>query len=353
MDRRDASDSRVTTAQATDAALRGLRVLVPTNREIYRLVSYGMVQDFENAVARASDADLVAVPLPSRRARMSALRQGRPLRPVEPPRSTYDLCFFVAMDPYWMPTLGYVRRLRESARQVVVYLFDAWLGNTAAVKRYRRLWSLVDHVFISFSHAMDAYSALLDCEVHYLPQAIDERWFHPYRDDRPIDVLSVGRRLPSVHRDLLDLSRRADLFYHYQTASAPQAIDLAENQALLGNLYQRAKIQVNWPIDETNAMRTGEGSAITARWFESAASGGIVVGRRPPGRDFDRVFPFDGFVREIDLHTTGDSKRVVTAALADRSDRAERLALAEHVRTVHTWAVRWRQIVEACGALPR
>src|SRR3954471_20924666 len=92
-------------------ALRRPKVLVPTNRAIYRLVSYGMVEDFEDAVLGASDGDLLPVPLPSRRARLAALRHGRPLRRVEPPRSDYDLCLFVAMEPRWLPSLGYIRRL--------------------------------------------------------------------------------------------------------------------------------------------------------------------------------------------------------------------------------------------------
>src|SRR5438094_110561 len=171
----------------SDENLRALRVLVPTNRHIYRALSYGMVVDFEDSVAELSDADVMPTPLPSRRARLAALREGRVLRPVEPPRSGYDLCLFVAMEPQWVPSLGFVKALRARAKRVAVYLYDAWLADLDSVRRNRRVWSMVDDVFISFTHSLEAYRDALDCPVHYLPQAVHERWFNPHRVDRPID----------------------------------------------------------------------------------------------------------------------------------------------------------------------
>jgi hypothetical protein len=49
----------------------------------------------------------------------------RPLRTVTAPRSHYDVCLLVAMAPYWVPSLRYVRDLRRSAKRIVVYLFDS------------------------------------------------------------------------------------------------------------------------------------------------------------------------------------------------------------------------------------
>ena len=46
----------------------------------------------------------------------------------------------------------------------------------------------------------------------------------------------MGRRLAPVHAQLLEISRRRDLFYEYQTHAAPQAIDFQENQELVGRI---------------------------------------------------------------------------------------------------------------------
>jgi hypothetical protein len=338
------------TASARGARnLERIRVLIPTSRHVYRLVSYGMVVDFEDAVARTSDADLVPVPLRSRRTRVASLIRGRPQRPAEAPRSSYDLCLLVAMGAGWLPSLRCIRDLRRVSERVAVYLFDSWVGDLPRIAAMTRVWSLVDDLFVSFRHALEPYSERLPCRVHYLPQAIDARWFHPYRTERPIDVLSVGRRQPEVHRRLLELSRERDLFYYYQTHAAPQAIDLAENQELLGRLCQSSRVHVSWSVDRTNPARAGEGAAITARWFESAACGAAVIGSAPRTEEFLRLFPYEGFVRELDRGAPSATEAVLYAALADWNDDQLRV-LADHVRRAHTWEVRWREILEACGA---
>lgn len=314
---------------------------------MYRTVSYGMVVDFEDAIAAASDADLVPVPLHSRRAQLQGLLRGRPPRAVEPPRSRYDVCVLVAMAPYWVPSLRYIRNLRRVARRVVVYLFDSWLGDLEALRSYRGVWSAIDDLIVSFPHTVDTYAHQLPCRVHYLPQAIDARWFHPYRGMRRVDILSLGRRLDAVHAQLLEIARRRDLFYEYQTHVMPQAIDFKENQELVGRLCQLARTHVSWPVDVTNPLRRDEGAAITARWFESAATGAVVLGAAPKGDEFRRLFPYPEFVIELDPANPPRTEEVLDEALRGPL-AAERLELADYVSSTHTWAMRWRQIVELC-----
>jgi hypothetical protein len=323
----------------------GIRVLIPTSRDVYRTVSYGMIVDFEDAIVAASDADLVPVPLFSRRAQLQGLLRGRPPRAVQPPRARYDVCVLVAMAPYWLPSLRYIRNLRSAAQRVVVYLFDSWLRDLPTLRSYRRLWSLVDDLIVSFAHSLDSYTRALPCRVHYLPQAIDGRWFHPYRGERRVDILSLGRRLEPVHAQLLEISRRRDLFYEYQTHRMPQAIDFAENQELVGRECQLARTHVSWSVDRTNPLRQGEGTAVTARWFESAATGGVVVGAAPGGDEFRRLFPYPEFVIELDPATPARTETLVMRAIS-QSPAPERLQLAEHVVANHTWSRRWQEIIE-------
>lgn len=326
--------------------LRRLRVLIPTNRDVYRLLSYGMVMDFEDGVAELTDADIVPVPLPSRRARLAAAHQGRWLSRVDAPRRAYDVCLFVAMDPQWVPSLLQVRDLRHIARKVVVYVIDSWLAYLPSLKRHQRAWAEVDHVFISFNHALEAYRDALPCQVDHLPQGIGDRWFSPHHTSRPLDVVSIGRRLPSVHKELVRLAREEDLFYFYQTARSPMAIDLLENQQLLGRLLQSSMVHVNWAMETTDPERAERGAPIVARFFESAACAGVVVGSKPRNPTFDGLFPYDGFVREIPVTAPEAAGEVIAAALADTAGRAERVALAQDTLARHTWKARWRQMVE-------
>lgn len=334
-------------ANVTTSDLASLRVLIPTPRREYHLVSYGAPMDFEDAAADASDADFVHVPLRSRRRMLSSTLRGHPPRRVQAPRQRYDVCFFVAMAPYWIPSLDYVRDLKRVANRVVVYLLDSWLDDIPRLKRVGSGLDLVDHLVVSFEHARDSYAASLQCKVHYLPQAMDERWFHPYRDARPIDILSVGRRLPEVHRYLLEYARSRDLFYFFQEARRPEAINIRESQELIGRICQSARVHVNWSVAATKPERAGEGDAITGRWFEAAACAGHVVGEAPRSQEFARLFPYHDFVHPIDPTRPDEVQSVVEASLAGRDSNARR-ELAEHVRSTHTWKVRWREIMALC-----
>lgn len=326
--------------------LRRLRVLIPTNRDVYRLLSYGMVIDFEDGVAELTDADLVPVPLPSRRARLAAARAGKWLTRVDAPRRAYDVCLFVAMEPQWVPSLLQVRDLRRIARKVVVYVIDSWLAHLPSLRRNQRVWAEVDHLFISFDHALEAYRDALPCQVDHLPQGISDRWFSPHRTSRPLDVVSIGRRLSSVHKQLVRLARDEDLFYFYQTAHAPLAINLLENQQLLGRLLQSSKVHMNWAMESTHPERAEDGGPIVARFFESAACAGVVVGSKPRNAAFDRLFPYEGFVREIPATAPDATHEILSAALADTSGRSERLSLAHDTLSRHTWKARWRRMAE-------
>lgn len=329
--------------------LKEMRVLIATNRSQYRLVSYGMVVDFEDGVAELTDADVLPVPLPSRRARLDAARKGRWISRVDAPRRKYDVCLLVAMDPHWVPSLLQVRDLRSIAGRVLVYVIDSWLAYLPYLKRTQRVWQEVDHLFISFDHALDAYRDALPCQVHHLPQGISDRWFSPHRDDRPLDVVSIGRRLPSVHAQLVREARESDLFYYYQTAHSPLAIDFQENQQLLGRLLQSSKVHVNWAMETTHPARAENGGPIVARFFESAACAGVVVGSRPDNPAFDRLFPYEGFVRDIPLAAPEATMEVLATALADTAGRSDRVTLAHDTLARHTWKARWRQMLEIAG----
>ena len=322
-------------------------LLVLSNRSAYRLVSYGTVIDFEDAICARANADLLDAPAYSRRARLrAALRWGdRTFRPVAPPRDEYDLCVLVAMNPGWVSTLRHVDRVRERCKTIVVYVFDGWKADEAQLRRNRREWALCDLVYVSFPGAVDTFSRHLSCPVEYLPQAASAARFHPLRVERPIDVLSVGRRLGAAHALIREIARRHDLFYHYSESEAPDVIDLIESRELLARLCQSARSQICWPVEETNPNRRDEGSPITSRWFEAAACGSVVLGRAPSASDFPELFPYERFVIELDSGDPVGFERTLLSALNDQVDWLARRELAEFVRAKHSWEARADKII--------
>jgi hypothetical protein len=336
--------------------VRDERVLIPTNRHWYKIVSAGTILDFEDAMRGVANTELLELPPLGRRARFRALASGQRIRPATVPGGPYDLCLFILFQPHEIRALANVAGLRQHCRKVAVYIFDAWVGATDVFRRYRKLWRLCDRIFVSFPRAAEAYARYVDCPIEYLPQAADPARFHPFREDRPLHLLSVGRRLEEIHRRLMEISSRHDLWYHFSESRAPAAIDLGDSQFLLGRLCQSARIQICWPVDLTDAEhpRAGfsveDGSPVTARWFEAAAAGSVVLGARPRSPEFAELFPFPDFVREIDSHSPAELERDVLDALENQRDSNQRRALADHVRRVHTWQARCERILDAMAA---
>ncbi|MEP6893689.1 MAG: glycosyltransferase [Gaiellaceae bacterium] len=326
------------------------KVLIPTSRRWFRIPSYGTVLDFEDAMAAVADVDYVSVPPYSRRRVYKGFLRGRrDFAPVVPPGETYDLCLLVAMEPSWAGSLRYVDRLRTRCRHVVIYVFDAWLRNIYSIQRDRRQWELCDWALVSFRDAVDAYAAKLRCPVEYMPQAIDPTRFHGDRIARPIDILSTGRRLDSVHAELLRLAKERDLFYFFSETRAPTVIDLHESQSLIARLCQAARLQVCWPTETTAEGGHGEISGVTARWFEAAACGSIVVGRPPRASEFRDLFPYESFVLSLDPSSPREIEETVIAALADDDELRKRRGLSEYVRRAHSWHARCASILERCN----
>jgi Glycosyl transferases group 1 len=325
------------------------RVLVPTSRTWYGLVAAGAILDFEDAMAESADVDLVDVPPLGRRAYLRALASGSRPRRISL-EDEYDLCFLPVFQAHEIRTLAFLNDLRRHCRRVVTYVFDAWLSSTAALRRYSRLWRLCDKVFVSFPAAVDTWRTQLGCPVEYMPQAIDSTRFYPQKA-RPIDVLSVGRRLESVHAQLLGIAARHDLWYQFSESRAPIAIDLKDSQFLLARLCRSARVQICWPVEVTHPERTrsgytpADGSPITARWFEAAASGSIVMGAKPASPEFDRLFPSSAFVRELPRGSESGVEQALIQALGDDEDLRSREALAEYVRRHHSWQVRCAEIL--------
>jgi hypothetical protein len=328
-----------------------VRVLIPSNRRWYRIVSAGTLVDFEDSMAHLAQVDVLELPSYGNRSRLKALRSGNPVRAVSTPCDHYDLCFLAIFDPEEIRSLTLIKDVRSKCKSLFVYIFDPWPSKIQVLRRYRNIWNMCDRIFVSFPWVVDLYSQHVECPVEYMPQAIDSDRFHPFREDRPIHVLSVGRRLNAVHDHLIDISTQHDLWYHFSEAASPRALDLADSQFLLGRLSQAARIQICWPVEVTDiesprpGFSQGSPSPITVRWFEAAACGSVVLGSRPQSSEFDDLFPYEGFVRELQTTSRVDIESVVLSALRDEHDRDQRRALANHVRMHHTWRRRCEEIL--------
>jgi len=326
------------------AARMSARVAVLTARRWYRHLSHAVVLDFEDAMAEVADVTWHDLPPDSMSRRPLVTRSH-----VEMPESgPYDLALFVAMGPSWLRALRGVRGLDRAARSLVVYVFDAWPYQVRSLMRWRRQAARIDHLFVSFPEAVDDYAGRVPCPVHHLAQATSPTRFRPDGREPGIDVLSLGRRHAGAHRRLLELSVEEDLRYVFAETTSPNASDLQASRVLAGSLSRAARAHVSWPVELTDPGRAAGFSPITARWFETAACGSVLLGRRPASPDFEELFPYEGFV--VDLDPDGEGFRETVLGALEMDDGPARLELAAHVRREHSWQRRCETILETALA---
>lgn len=288
----------------------------------------------------AEVADVTWQPLPA------DAMSGRPLPArtrVDHDGEPFDLAFFVAMAPGWMRALRGVRGLRDAARATAVYLFDAWPHQTRGLRRWRRELGQFDHVFVSFREAVPVYESRVRGSVHHLLQATSAARFRPDREDRPVHLLSLGRRHERAHQRLVRLAAAEDLLYAFADRTEPYG-NLEQSRVLGASLARASRAQLSWSLSATSPERAHGLEPVTTRWFDGAACASIVVGQRPRNPLFDELFPYEGFAVDVDPESPELEARVLEI-LERTDDRPARLELAGRILAEHTWHRRCEEIL--------
>jgi hypothetical protein len=180
-----------------------------------------------------------------------------------------------------------------------------------------------------------------------MPEACDPGEYSAARPlaERGIGVLEIGRRLATFHdavRGRLAAEGIRHVFSH-SADGARQFPDQASLHAALGD----SVISVCFPRSLTHPELAGGLETVTLRYFESIASGCVVLGRCPA--ELQELFGYSPVLQA----DTDDPLGQVRAILADpgahqASVDRNRARLTE----VATWAVRARQMlrmIKDCG----
>jgi hypothetical protein len=194
----------------------------------------------------------------------------------------------------------------------------------------------------------------------YLPLAVDVPRFTPASLDqpRPINVCNIGRRSPVTHQALLEETERRQSFYYYDTVAASGAdrtfhVDSPqEHRRMLATIlkhscyYVANRSYVNIP--EFTAGR----DEISARYYEGAAAGTVMIGEVPRTEEFRRQFDWPDAV----IHVPFDSPDI-GRILADLNGDPERLRAVRrnNVRGAalrHDWMHRIRVVFDVLGLAP-
>lgn len=352
------------------------KVLLLSQRRIADLVAYCLAYEFEDTFAAVTDAQRIdATDLPglefSRRAyRFARLASGSPrlARRLAPyPRNKvsldrdFELFFPVFSHIYELYSLATIPNWRQRCRKAACFITEVWSDQLP--EYLIELLSEFDHIFLGFRHSVEDVARITGRPCTYLPLAVDVQRFAPASLDqpRPILVCNIGRRSPVTHQALLEEAERQQSFYYYDTVAASGA-DLKQRTFRVDTPHEHrrmlAAVLKHSGYYFANRSRVNEPEyiagrdEISARFYEGAAAGTVMIGEAPRTEEFKRQFDWPDAV----IHVPFDSPDIgrILASLNHAPERL-RSARRNNVREAalrHDWLHRIRVVFDTVGLTP-
>jgi len=141
-------------------------------------------------------------------------------------------------------------------------------------------------------------------------------------------------------------------FYLYDSTSADRVLDPLEHRALFANLGKRSRYFIVNPglIDRPDIR--GTQIEIGNRYFEAAASGGILLGERPNNGEFEKLFDWPDALFDLPYNSPDVDKVIRDLDRQPERQEAARRMNVQHALLRHDWVYRWEAILKAVGVAP-
>lgn len=348
-------------------------VLLLSQRRIADLVAYCLAYEFEDIVAAVTGAQRIdAIGMPtlefSRRAyKMARFATGsRALaRRLSPYPSTkvvldrdYELFFPVFSHTYELYSLAMIPNWRQHCRKAACFITEVWSDRLPGY--LLELLSEFDHIFIGFHHSVQDVARITGRPCSYLPLAVDVIGFAPATVDaeRPISICNIGRRSPVTHQALIADAELQQSFYYYDTVAASghdlkqrtfRVENAHDHRRMLATVLKRSRYYIaNRSLVNQPDFTAGR-EEISARFYEGAAAGTVMIGVAPRSEEFKRQFDWPDAV----VHVPFDSPDI-SRILADLDGDPDRIATIRrsNVREAalrHDWLHRVFTVFDALG----
>jgi hypothetical protein len=196
-----------------------------------------------------------------------------------------------------------------------------------------------------------------------LPLAVDVPRFAPASLDQPraIDVCNIGRRSAVTHQALLEDAERQRRFYYYDTVAA-SGVDLKhrtfrvdsphEHRRMLATILKNSRYFIAHRSYVNRPEFTAGREEVSARFYEGAAAGTVMIGETPRVEEFKRQFDWPDAV----IHVPFDSPDI-GRILSDLDGDPERLRAirrnnAGEAARRHDWLHRIQVVFDVLGLTP-
>ncbi len=352
------------------------RVLLLSQRRVADLVAFCLAYEFEDVFAAVTEAERIdAVGFSNlefcrrvyKRMRLASIPSPLARRLTPYPRSKvilghdYELFFPVFSNAFQLYSLAMIPNWRERCRKAACFITEVWVG--LLPEYLLELLSGFDHIFLGLRHCVEDVARITGRPCSYLPLATDVLRFTPGPIDRPrpIDVCNIGRRSLVTHRALLEDAERRELFYYYDTVAASGS-DLKqrtfrvdsphEHRIMLATILKHSRYFIANRSHVNNPEFTAGRDEISARFYEGAAAGSVMIGEAPRSEEFKMQFDWPDAVIPVPFDSPD-----IGGLLADLNEVPERLSTIRrhNVREAalrHDWLHRIRIVFDVLGLVP-
>jgi hypothetical protein len=242
---------------------------------------------------------------------------------------------------------------RKIFDKVCLYIFDSMelpdLANRS-LKRFRKLVDSVDFIFVSMKGSLERYQQQLMAPVDFVPLGASVRRFGSSRLTRSVDMMAYGRQ-QTRHVELLEAAfndpSSERLFYYTSHLAIKELHDSYGHRRLFWKLLAHSKIALAYDGMAVNPDKRFSFSFVGQRWFESAAAGCAIVGRRPTCPEMSELFDWEDATIEVP-EDERDLLPFVEQLLMD-SARLNSIHARNHAHSLarHDWSHRICQIFDA------
>jgi hypothetical protein len=320
------------------------------SRQEYPFVGWAAIDEFENMFSRLCDCRIVVPvsrrPLPWFLDRLRNKIQ-RSFVSISECLPGGDLLLVIARTPGDLHMIYSLGDARKRFRYVAGFVIDSFFsGGFGPGTR------LFDHIFSTSEEGAETVRRRFGVPSSVLRQGFDCLNWSCIDDARCIDLIGFGRQPPSYHHAFQARFHKKDsqLLYLHSPIGTTTGPAVWDERPMLFKLLQRSKISLAFNLDvEPYRVRPGASGFVTSRWFESLASGCVVVGKRPLGPMADDMFFWPDAT--IDLPDDPLAAPQAIEELASelpllRSIRARNvLEMSRH----HDWRYRIRDIYQHFG----
>ena len=346
------------------------RICMPSWRNFRKVAYQGGLYEAQDVLCEIDDVDLICLdPGKGFRVRENLQRKllwrdstkklaflNPGLRPIRLKRR-YDIFIAICQNWWDLLCLNAIKGWKEQCGITVCWIDEMWAAWVPRYKNWLHVLNRFDHVFLNLHGSVHAVEEALGRRCHWLPAGVDTVRFSPYPDPpaRIIDFYSIGRKWEGVHRALLDQVKRNRILYIYDTGNVNEMFlpDHKQHRDLISNIAKRSRFFMVAPAKMDIPFDTKGQIEVGSRYFEGAAAGSVLIGKKAECESFDKLFGWQDSV--IEIETDGSDLVDVLSDLARQPQRLRDMSQRNCIQTLlrHDWGYRWKEILHVAGLQPK